>query len=137
MSQENVEIMRQAFAQWLRGGATADAVPPEFYAPDIEWDQSAYPFVDMPDRGTGRDELLGHLATYLSGWTGYHAEVMEFIDAGENVVVILHETARIGDSGVPIERDLVQVWTLRDGVAVRYRTFKTIGDAREAVGLSD
>ena len=103
MSQENVEIMRQAFEQWLRGGATADAVPP----------------------------------AYLSGWTGYHAEVMEFVDAGENVVVILHETARIGDSGVPVERDLVQVWTLRDGVAVRYRTFKTIGDAREAVGLSE
>ena len=60
--------------------------------------------------GAGANELLGHLATYLSGWTGYHAEVMGFIGArGQNVVVILHETAHIGDSGVPIERDLVQV----------------------------
>jgi ketosteroid isomerase-like protein len=137
MSQGNVEIMRQAFEQWLRGGATADAVPPEFYAPDIEWDQSAYPFVDMPDRGTGRDELLGHLATYLSGWTGYHAEVMEFIDAGENVVVVLHEEASIGDSGVSIERDLFLVWTIRDGLVVKYRSFETREEALEAAGLRE
>jgi ketosteroid isomerase-like protein len=137
MSEENVEIMRQAFEQWQRAGATADAVPVEVYADEIEWDQSAYPLADMPDRGTGRDALLNHFTSYLSGWTNYQAEAREFIDAGENVVVVVHEKARIGDSGVLVERDLVQVWTVRDGRAVIYRTFKTRGAALEAAGLRE
>src|SRR5918995_2487775 len=100
MSRENVEIMRRAFEQWQRGGATADAIPVEIYADDVEWDQSAYPLVDMPNRGTGRANLLNYAARYLSGWTNYKPKVREFLDAGDNVVVVVHEKARIGDSGV-------------------------------------
>jgi hypothetical protein len=40
MSQENVEIVRRAVEQWHRGGGTLDAIPVEFYAEDVEWDQS-------------------------------------------------------------------------------------------------
>jgi ketosteroid isomerase-like protein len=137
MSQENVEVVRRASEQWQRGGATADAIPVELYAEDVEWDQSAYPLADMPDRGAGRDDLLDHAARFLSGWTNYQAEAREFIDAGEHVVVVVHEEGSIGDSGVFVERDLVTVWTLRDGLAVKYRTFEAREQALEAVGLRE
>ena len=103
----------------------------------MEWDQPTYPLVDFPDRGVGRDNLLDALANYFSGWTSYRGEATEFIDAGENVVSVAHEKARIRDSGAIVERDLFHVWTLRDGVCVKWQTFQTRKQALEAAGLSD
>jgi ketosteroid isomerase-like protein len=59
------------------------------------------------------------------------------IDAGENVIVVQHERSRSRDSDGYVERDLVQVWTLRDGLIVKYRTFETRDEALEAAGLSE
>jgi len=36
------------------------------------------------------------------------------------------------DTGVPLERDLVQLWTVRGGKAVFLRVFQTKADALEA-----
>ena len=118
MSEENVEIIRRAWEQWQRGGETPDAIPVELYADDVEWDISGYPTVDLPSRGS---------------WTSYQGEVTEFIDAGENVVGVLHEKTRIGDSGDFVERDLFLVWTLRDGLVVKYRAFETREQALQAI----
>ncbi len=137
MSEENVEIIRRAWEQWQRGGETPDAIPVELYADDVEWDISGYPTVDLPSRGSGRDKLLDLFGTYFSGWTSYQGEVTEFIDAGENVVGVLHEKTRIGDSGDFVERDLFLVWTLRDGLVVKYRAFETREQALQAAGLRE
>ena len=77
------------------------------------------------------------IVTYLSGWTDYSAELKEVIDAGDQVVVVLHETASMRDTGVPLDRDLVQVWTVRDGRASFLRVFRTKVEALEAAGLSE
>jgi ketosteroid isomerase-like protein len=119
------------------GGGGVEAVPVEVLAEDVEWDQSGYPLIDFPDRGVGRDNLLDALGRYFSGWTNYQPAAREFIDAGENVVVVLHEEASIGDSGVSVERDLFLVWTIRDGLVVKYRSFETREEALEAAGLRE
>jgi ketosteroid isomerase-like protein len=137
MSEENVELVRQAFERWRRDGWTLNAIPAGFFAEDIEWDQSAYPLVDFPTKGVGRGNLLEAIGRYLSDWTEYAAEVTESIDGGENVFAVVHERANIGGSGQFIERDLFTVWTIRAGQAVRYRTFQTREQALEAAGLSD
>jgi ketosteroid isomerase-like protein len=137
MSQENVEIVRRAFEQWKRGGATRDSLPVEVYAEDVEWDISGYPTVDLPSRGSGRDNFLDLFGTYLKGWTSYQPEAREFIDAGENVVGVLHEKAAISDSGAFLERDLFTVWTLRDGQVVKVLVFETREQALEAAGLRE
>ena len=137
MSQENVEIVRRAVKQWQRGGGTPDAVPFEIYADDVEWDFSGYPTVDLPTRGSGRDHLLDIMGKYHSGWTSYEPEAREFIEAGENVVSVIHEKVSIGDSGVPLERDLFHVWTLSDGLVAKWRSFETREQALEAAGLSE
>jgi ketosteroid isomerase-like protein len=135
MSRENVEIARRAVERWLRGGATLEAIPVEVYAGDVEWDLSAYPQIDAPTRGTGVDSLLETLREFFSAWESYRAEAGEFIDAGENVVNVLHETA--GAADLFVERDIFQVWTFRDGLVVRWRTFETREQALEAVGLRE
>jgi ketosteroid isomerase-like protein len=135
MSRENVEIARRAVERWLRGGATLEAIPVEVYAGDVEWDLSAYPRIDAPTRGTGVDSLLETLREFFSAWESYRAEAGEFIDAGENVVNVLHGTA--GAADLFVERDIFQVWTFRDGLVVRWRTFETREQALEAVGLRE
>ena len=135
MSRENVETVGRAMELWLRGDLDAWL---ELMDPDIGWDISTHPLPDVPNHGRGRDALMADMiVTYLSGWTDYSAELKEVIDAGDQVVVVMHETARMRDTGVPLDRDLVQVWTVRDGRASFLRVFRTKVEALEAAGLSE
>jgi ketosteroid isomerase-like protein len=134
MSQENVEVIRASFEFW-RDGRMGEWI--ETLDADIEWDISAHPLPDFPDRGSGREAFVGHMGNYLSGWTDYEASTKELIDRGDNVVVILHERARMPDSDMMLDRDLPTVWAVRTGRAVRLQVFKTRAEALEAVGLSE
>ena len=60
----------------------------------------------------------------------------ELIDAGDQVVAVLHETASMRETGVPLDRDLVLLWTVRDGRGSFLRVFRTKAEALEAAGLS-
>jgi ketosteroid isomerase-like protein len=132
MSQENVELISASFALW-REGRTGEWI--ETLDADIEWDISAHPLPDFPDRGSGREAFVGHMGNYLSGWTDYEASTKELIDRGDTVVVMLHERARMPDSDMMLDRDLPTVWDVRDGRAVRLRVFKSRGEALEAAKL--
>ena len=136
MSRENVEIVRRGFERWIEGGATPAAIPMDIYTEDVEWDLSAYPLVDLPSRGSGRDHLLALFVEYFEGWKNYEAETREFVDAGENVLIVVHERATIAESDVILERDVFHVMRLRDGAVVKWSIFETREEAVEAVGLS-
>ena len=134
MSQENVELVRRSFELWQDGRVDAWI---ETIDAGVEWDISAHPLPDFPNSGIGRDALVGHMAAYLSGWNDYEVSNKETIDGGDDVVMIMHERARMRGSDMVLDRDLPTVWTVRDGRAVRYRVFKTRADALEAAGLSE
>jgi ketosteroid isomerase-like protein len=119
-----------------RGGGV-EAILWDVWADDVEWDISGYPTVDLPTRGSGRDNLRDLFRTYYAGWTSHQAELTELIDAGENVVGVLHEKTGIAESDDFIERDLFNVWTLRDGLIVKWQVFATRDQALEAAGLSE
>jgi ketosteroid isomerase-like protein len=93
--------------------------------------------VDFPTRGSGRDKLFGAFETYFSAWKSYQPEAREFIDAGEKVLGVVHEKGGIGNIGVFVERDPFQVWTLRDGLVVKWQTFERREQALEAAGLRE
>lgn len=131
MSQENVELVLEGLALVQSEGI--DAWAPRF-APEIEWDISAHPLPDFPNRGSGRAALAAHIANYFAGWIEYESSVEEAIDAGEDVVVVLHERARMRASDITLERRLPQVWTMRAGSCTRFRVFETKQQALEAVG---
>jgi ketosteroid isomerase-like protein len=137
MSEENVELIRSAWQSWQQRGGSFETIPVEMYAEDVEWDLSAYPLVDFETRGRGRDRLLENWARYFSGWRDYRSELKELIDAGGSVVVVIVENVRIADSETEIEREIFQLWTLRDRRVVRWRVFETRDQALEAAGLSE
>ena len=136
MSQENVEITRRGWDLWLSGGATAEAVPADYFHEDVVWDLSGAPLVDLPTRGSGRDGLIEVFARYLSGWRDYRGEVRELVDAGYDVIIVFHEMVSIGDSDTPLERDVFHVYTYRDRRVSMWRLYETRAEALEAAGLS-
>ena len=135
MSQENVDLIRRGTELWLRGNVEAWL---ETIDAGVGWDISTHPLPDVPNRGHGREALLTEmLGTYISGWNNYSAKIKEVSEAGEQVILVLHERATMRDTGVPLERDLVQLWSVRDGKAVFVRVFRSKNEALEAAGLSE
>jgi ketosteroid isomerase-like protein len=134
MSQENVEVAREAYTRFQAG----DPAWSDWVHPEIEWDFSGNPLADLPNRGRGRDALLKEvIETYFSGWIDYHGEITETVDAGDDVVVMIHERVRMRDSDAVLERDLAHVWTIRDRQWVYWRIYPDWDSALEAVGPSE
>ena len=136
MSQENVAVVRSSFELFFQGEFDAWL---ETIDPDIGWDISAHPLPDVPNQGRGREAFATDMfATYLSGWNDYSAEIREAVEAGDdNVLVVLHETATMRQTGVTLDRDLVQLWTVRGRRGTFLRVFKTRAEALEAAGLRE
>jgi ketosteroid isomerase-like protein len=133
MSRENVDVVRRVFGQVGAPVASPQALY-EALDPDLEWDISAHPLPDFPDTGHGRDAWFQHFETYLAGWLDYSASVQELVDAGDHVIAIVHERARLRASEVVLERDLPVVWSVRGSRLARFRVFKSRDEALEAVG---
>ena len=135
MSRESVDLIRHSTELWLRRDFEGWL---ETIDPAVEWDISSHPLPDVANRGRGREALITDmLGTYMSGWNDYSAKIKEVSEAGDQVILVLHETATMRDTGVPLERDLVQLWTVRDGRGVFVRVFRRKEDALEAAGLSE
>ena len=73
----------------------------------------------------------------LEAWEVRRLEPQEFIDAGENVVMLLHEYRRGRGSGVPLESDTGVVFAVRDRRVVRIRGYMDPAAALQAAGLSE
>jgi ketosteroid isomerase-like protein len=58
-----------------------------------------------------------------------------FIDAGDHVVVTVHESGRGQGSGIEIDGRYFNVLTVRNGKIVRKVKFTQHSDALEAAGL--
>jgi len=132
MAQENVEIVTRAFE-------VAQEDPEAFFSifdQNVEWDMSG---AGLPDAKTsygpeGVREFFRHWIGPFDDWA-YEAE--EVIDAGESVIVLLHQWGRGKGSGVVVESRFWQVWTLRGGKVVHFESFPDKGRALEAAGLQE
>ena len=132
MSQENVEVVKTAFEAWNRGdldGWLAEADP------DIEW----HALPDAPDPGPhrGRQVVKERSALWRDTLGGFRAEVLEYIDAGECVIVPTRMRARPPGSDADVVLEEVYVSKFRDGKIVELREYRTKPEALEAVGLRD
>jgi ketosteroid isomerase-like protein len=70
-------------------------------------------------------------------WEERRIEPEEFLDADDEVVVLLHEFRRGRGSGVELEADTAAVFRVRDGRVVRMQGFLDRAAARQAAGLPE
>ena len=133
MSDENLQIVRGSWGAWIRGDL--DAVF-ESLAPDVEWDTST--FEGWPDAGVyrGHDDVRRSFDEWLATWDRYEAGVDDYLDAGDDKVVVLAwQRGYGGGSDAPVEMRWVQVCTLRDGLVTRVEFYSDRARALEAAGL--
>ena len=133
MSQENVELMRQAIEAFNKGdvGRAIATIAPECeYIPT-----GAVPGIEAEYRGP--EGFRRFLGSFWSEFDEPVAEIRDLIDAGDHVVAAQTFRGRGKQSGVETSWDLWQVWTLRDGKAIRGQGFTSEAEALEAAGLRE
>ncbi len=133
MSAADVELARQYVEAFNRGGLDATA---SLRHPEIE----VFDPPDLPDadRHVGEEAVRKVVEGYLAiGWNGQF-DVQEYIDAGDEAVVIWHLTGTSGGGRVPLDVPaLGHVYAFEDGKAYRIRQYLTRAEALEAAGLSE
>ena len=133
MSQENVEIVRAAFAAWNAGDM--DAVFALFH-PEVVY----HPRADEPDPSphVGRDAYERLIYGFVDSFSEITFEVLELIDAGDHVIVstVLHAVPH-GQGSASVRDTYVFVHKLRDGLVIEGWEYRTKQEALEAVGLSE
>lgn len=134
MSEENVNVVRA----WLDATTRRDmARVVELADPEIELHGTV--------GGVEEGRIYRGLAEVIREYDEVDGEVWEerrieperFLDADDDVVVMLHEFRRGKGSGVELELDTAAVFTVRDGRVARMQGFMDPAAARKAAGLSE
>jgi ketosteroid isomerase-like protein len=134
MSQENVEIVRRAYEAFNQGDLEGMVAS---FAPDFEFVASgAIPGVDGVYRGP--EEYKRRIVEQFGDeFHDFGADIHEFIEAGDQVLVSQTFRGRGKQSGVETRWNIWQVWTVRNGSIVHGQGFTSRAQALEAAGLRE
>jgi ketosteroid isomerase-like protein len=112
--------VRRSYDAFARGDL--DAVVADMHD-DIEWQQAQ----GLPHGGTyhGLDDVRRNVFDPLDRdwWSQFSAVPDEFLDAGDEVVVLGRYRGVAHGTGKPLDVPFVHVWSLREGKAWRFRQF--------------
>jgi ketosteroid isomerase-like protein len=127
MPDEALALVRRIYDAWDREESARD-----FIAEDVEYVNPPYAVESGTRRGRRSFGIVR--GTYED----FEIEVERCIDAGGGVVVVLaHYTATGAVSGVPLAGEHGYVWTVRDGLAVRFCWFQSHREALAEAGLDE
>jgi hypothetical protein len=132
VSQQNVEIVRQALHAFSSGDADAFVA---LTTPDIEWTTGL---------GAIEGEIFhGHegVRTYFgrlsSAWEEFRFSAHELRDLDDVVLVLGRLEGRGRGGGVPVDSPVGAVWDLRDGKIWRLRAYLDHAKAAEVAGAPE
>src|SRR3954453_16133336 len=130
MSQENVEIVRRAYAEFERGNYWV----PECFDPDVRvvW----LPAIGGDEESVGLRDVGRAMLTWLGAWDNVRLIAERFIDAGNQVVVTAHWRGRGKASGVDADWRHGSGGTRRKRRAISVISYTDPADAFKAVGLA-
>jgi ketosteroid isomerase-like protein len=133
MSQENVEIVRNLYRAWDAGDRDAALRVAD---PEVVVDATRRVF--NPATYVGVEGVRRWRADMDEVWQEFRTEQLQFIDAGDHVVVSGRLVGKGKASGVEVEQPIASVWTLRAGRVIRWAMgYTDHREALEAVGLSE
>jgi uncharacterized protein len=116
----NVGAVRRSYEAFARGDL--DAVVADMHE-EIEWHQAQ----GLPHGGfyRGLAEVRRSIFEPLDEewWDEFSADPDEFLEAGDEVVVLGRYRGRAKGTGKQLDVPFVHIWTFRDGKARRFRQF--------------
>jgi ketosteroid isomerase-like protein len=131
MSQENVEIVREAHERFTQTGQPIW----ERIDDDTEVFDHDIPDAQNPYRGV--EGVTKWLTEFGEAWSSYAMELERLIDVDNRVVSLFRIHAVGAGSGASVERGDAMLWTFRDGKLARLDYFNDQTEALEAAGLSE
>jgi ketosteroid isomerase-like protein len=131
MSEEDVEIIRRAYERWNQGDfGWTDRIAPGFeYVPA--------PLVGLSDAPQGLDGFIRFLEQFWGEFDEPRAEPQELIETGDGVLAVITFRGKGRQSGVEVNMEVFQLWTVRDGKVVRGQGFFDRAEALEAAAVSE
>ncbi len=133
MSEENINVVKS----FLDAGARRDwPRVAELVDPDIEL-HGTVGGVEEGRITRGVAEVIQEYEKDGEAWEERRIEPEEFLDAGDNVVVLLREHLRGRESGVELEGETAAIFTLREGRVTRMQGFMDRAAAQKAGGLAE
>ena len=85
----------------------------------------------------GRDGLQRWIASNKEAWEEWRFEPERFLEAGDQVVVLVHVVARGGASGIHLDRQTGHLWTIADGRVTRCEVYLDPSQAFQAVEVRE
>lgn len=146
MTQQNVEIVRSMFEPFDGANVAAidwgaDAIRETVgraYSPNVE----LRPLASGLGSGVGElyrgwDGLIRYLREWLEPFSEYHVDNLNYIEAGDCVLVPSRQWGIGGGSGARVELELTALYELRNGRIARVDQFDSLEEALAATGLSE
>jgi ketosteroid isomerase-like protein len=132
MSQENVEIAKEAVERFNRGD---DTVFDDLYDTEAVW----YSREDEPDTGVyrGSEAIRGLARMWRDTFDQAHFDIAEYFDAGEFVVAAGWVSVRSRGANTAVREPYTWLTKLRGGRIIEVREYRTKAEALETLGLSE
>ena len=118
-TQSGVPLVKQLYGAFATGDVPT--VLGGFHQ-NVEWISAE----GAPYPGTfrGPEAILTNVFARLGAeWDGYRAEPAEYLDAGENIVVLGRYSGKYKATGRSMSAAFAHVWTVRDGKVTRFRQY--------------
>jgi ketosteroid isomerase-like protein len=129
MSRDNVAVVRRWFWAFEND---ADAFR-EALHPEIEW----YPIEEDNTPNLGVEAAVRNRNEWLDTWDSHRFDLEVVAEEGENVVVLVHITARGKSSGVEVDVRFYAQFKVRDGKVAYIYDHEDREAALEAAGLRE
>jgi uncharacterized protein len=126
----DVEILRRGFAAFSRGDFDEML---DFSAPDMV----IYDAEELPGGGVhrGKAEARAGLEEWRDMFTDLEVVPEAFERFGARILVVFRARGYGKESGIPVDVQLANVYTIEDGLVTEWRSYTSEALARESLGL--
>jgi ketosteroid isomerase-like protein len=137
MSTDNIEALRWLYEQFSRGNfwAARDVLDADI---EWEWSSSMMALVGGPNMTyRGLHGVEAALRDWFEAWDWFRVEAEELLPVGDDVIASVRRHGCPKGSRTDVETTACEVWTMRDGKAIRYKAYDDRQEAFQSVGLTD
>ena len=104
-------------------------------AHDVEW-HGPRAFPDLAEPHHGHAGVRAYAECVGDAWEEFRIRPERFFEFGQQVLVLTREHGRGRDSGIEVQHPTAHLWTLRDGLVVRFEVFWNREEGLRAARIS-
>jgi ketosteroid isomerase-like protein len=133
MSRENVEVHNEAVRRFFSAFEYDTEAFRDTLHPEIQW----FPIEENRTPTRGVEAAMWNRNAWLDTWDEHRLDLEEVIEGGDDVVALVHITARGSGSGVEVDVRFYAQFKVRDDKVIYIFDHEDRAAALEAAGLSE